>query len=75
MGRARGGKGLQATRSSEFPQEDFLMFIDFGCVTGRFIPCFPVITLVSIVRLFTPKKYNFSNRRRIVGFVVHTCGV
>jgi len=49
----------RATRSSEFPSEHLFDFMDFGWSIGCFILFFQVITLVTIVRRFTPKNIIF----------------
>jgi len=48
----------RATRSSEFPSEHLFGFMDFGWSIGFFF-FFQVITLVTIVRHFTPKNIIF----------------
>ena len=58
---------LRATRSSEFPSEDLLIFVRFGCFTGCFPGCFPVSILAHWSRscLSSPQKTLFflKNRR------------
>jgi len=60
---------LRATRSSDFPLEDLCIYTDFGCFTGYFFLCFRVITMVTIVRLLTPKTPHFSDRGPIIALM------
>jgi len=49
----------RATRSSEFPSEHLFGFMDLGWSINCFILLFQLITLVTIVRLFTTKNIIF----------------
>jgi len=64
---ARGFSPAAAARHPKFVilVGGFDHFMKFWAFTGCFTPCFQVITLVTFVSLFTPKKLIFLKNRRI----------